>query len=104
MPVIRFIEHSGTEHRVEVAAGQTLMQAACFNQIPGILGDCGGCCSCATCHCYLEAGTGIAPPSEDERLMLEGALEVHEDSRLACQVVVTNELDGLVVRLPESQV
>jgi len=103
MPIIRFIDHAGTEHQVDAQVGLTLMQVARINQVPGIMGDCGGCCSCATCHCYLEVHPDIAPPSNDETLMLEGAIDVQEDSRLACQVVVVEGLSGLVVRLPESQ-
>jgi 2Fe-2S ferredoxin len=73
--------------------------------VPGIVGDCGGCCSCATCHGYVD-NTWIAklPPKTDgESMMLEGALAVQDNSRLTCQISVQSELDGLVVRLPASQ-
>ncbi|BCX67894.1 2Fe-2S iron-sulfur cluster-binding protein [Pseudomonas izuensis] len=105
MPGISFIEHNGKAHQVEVEVGNTLMQAAQFSQVPGILGDCGGNCSCATCHCYIDApwAEKIPQPSSDELLLIDGALDVQRQSRLACQVVVTMALDGLVVRLPPSQ-
>ena len=81
------------------------MQTAVENMIPGIVGDCSGCCTCATCHGYVEEDwVGKLPPlSEDESMMLEGALCVQDNSRLTCQIVVKPEMDGLIVRLPESQ-
>ena len=105
MPVITFIEHNGKAHQVEAEVGSTLMQAAQFNLVPGILGDCGGSCSCATCHCYIDAPSAekIPLPGSDELLLIDGALDVQPESRLACQVNATPALDGLVVRLPESQ-
>lgn len=105
MPVITFIEHKGKAHQVEAEVGNTLMQAAQFNLVPGILGDCGGNCSCATCHCYIDApwADKVPQPNSDELLLIDGALDVQPESRLACQVSVTRALDGLVVRLPESQ-
>lgn len=105
MPVITFIEYNGTARRLEIAEGVTLLQAAQLNQVPGLLGDCGGNCSCATCHCYIDAPWADKVPqaASAERLLIEGALEVQPESRLACQINVTQALDGLVVRLPESQ-
>ncbi|VVN68177.1 Ferredoxin-6 [Pseudomonas fluorescens] len=105
MPVITFIEYNGNTHQVQAEVGTTLMQAAQFNLVPGILGDCGGSCSCATCHCYIDApwAEKVPQPSSDELLLIDGALDVQPQSRLACQVSVTLALDGLVVRLPQSQ-
>ena len=106
MPKITFIEHSGEEHTVEAEAGQSVMQAAMNNMVPGILADCGGNCSCATCHVYVESPwrERIAPAEQAERDMLECALHTRADSRLSCQVTLSPELDGMVVRLPESQI
>ncbi|MBB2497394.1 2Fe-2S iron-sulfur cluster-binding protein [Aquipseudomonas ullengensis] len=105
MPTITFIQHDGSPRRIEAHSGQSLMQAAQANLVPGILGDCGGSCSCATCHCYIEGAwaEALPEPAEDERLMLDGALHVLPSSRLACQVVLSEALDGLVVTLPASQ-
>jgi 2Fe-2S ferredoxin len=105
MPRITFVEHSGAEHEVEAQVGQSVMQAAVNNMVPGIIADCGGNCSCATCHVYVaEQWRGHVPqPSKEEREMIECALHVQENSRLSCQLHVTPEMDGLVVRLPESQ-
>jgi len=106
MPTIRFIDHDGTEHVVEAEAGRSVMQIAVDNSISGIIGDCGGCCSCATCHAYVDPAwaSKAGPKSEDETMMLDGALEVEETSRLTCQITFTPELDGMVVRLPKSQI
>lgn len=106
MAKVTYIEHDGTEHTVDVADGTSVMQAAIDNNIEGIVGECGGGMACATCHCYIdEAWTDrVGPASEPERDMLEfAASQSDHTSRLSCQVTVTDELDGLVVRLPASQ-
>jgi 2Fe-2S ferredoxin len=105
MAKILYIEHDGTEHLVEAEVGKSVMQNAVENLIPGIVGDCGGVCSCATCHGYLDpAWAGrVQPKSESEEVMLDGAIRVEPNSRLTCQITVTPDLDGLVVRLPVSQ-
>ncbi|MGF6999347.1 2Fe-2S iron-sulfur cluster-binding protein [Paraburkholderia sp. GAS32] len=105
MPIIKFIEHNGTEHVVDEEVGRSLMQAAVDHCVPGIVADCGGSCSCGTCHCFVdEAWIGLLPVAEDdERSMVEGLLDVTPGSRLSCQVKITPELDGIVVRLPKSQ-
>ena len=105
MPKITFIEHNGTEHLVDAAAGESLMRAAVDNRVDGIVADCGGNCSCATCHVYIEATwrERIPPASNEERDMIECALHVEEHSRLSCQILVTPALDGLIVRIPVSQ-
>ncbi len=105
MPKITYIEHNGTEHVVDVAIGQTVMQGAVDNNVPGIDADCGGECACATCHVFVdpawEAKTGTA--NEQEASMLSFAATKQDNSRLSCQIEVTAALDGLVVRMPEAQ-
>lgn len=106
MPRLTIIEHSGKEHRLEPDEGKSVMQAAIDALVPGILADCGGSCSCATCHCYVEQEwlARLPAPESAERDMLECALEPRENSRLSCQLRVTAQTDGLVIRLPKSQV
>lgn len=105
MANITYIEFNGTEHKVEAKPGMTVMEAAIKNMIPGIDAECGGACACATCHVYVdEAWTGIVgKPEEMEEDMLDFGFDVRENSRLSCQITVSDELDGLVVRLPEQQ-
>ena len=105
MPKITFIEHDGTEHALEVGTRQSVMQAAMSNSVPGIIADCGGSCSCATCHVYVDEAwrERLPPPSSTEKDMIECALHVQEGSRLSCQIELIEELDGLVIRIPESQ-
>lgn len=105
MPKITYIEHDGTERQVDAEVGKSVMQTAVDNLVSGIVGDCGGCCSCATCHGYIDENWAAKLPakSENEAMMLEGALHVQDNSRLTCQITITPELDGLVVRLPETQ-
>ncbi|MDX9698733.1 MAG: 2Fe-2S iron-sulfur cluster-binding protein [Rhodocyclaceae bacterium] len=102
---IVFVEHNGNRHEVEAEAGLSIMQVAVNNLLPGILADCGGTCSCATCHAYVDDDWfGRLPlPSEDEQMMLEGALEQRPNSRLTCQVMTAEHLDGAVFHLPASQ-
>ena len=105
MPRILYVEASGAEHPVEVPEGWTLMEGAVKNAIPGIDADCGGACACATCHVFVVDGPeGLAASRGDmESSMLEFAEEVQGNSRLACQITVTGQLDGLVVRMPANQ-
>jgi 2Fe-2S ferredoxin len=105
MPVIKFIESTGKEHRVEAQSGQSVMQAATANQVPGILGDCGGSCSCATCHGYVDEEwlNRVPQPETHELDMLTCAADVMPNSRLTCQIPVTVDLDGLVIHLPPTQ-
>lgn len=106
MPAVKFISHDGIEQEVHVTAGTSVMHAAVDNDITGILADCGGACSCATCHCYVDdawlAKTGDA--DEVEQQMLEFVINPQPNSRLSCQLIVEDELDGLIVRLPGSQI
>jgi 2Fe-2S ferredoxin len=105
MPSVTYIEFNGTSHTVEGATGSSLMQTAVDNAIPGIDADCGGACACATCHIFLEPEwldkTEEANPMETTMLQL--AEGVSDNSRLACQITLEDELDGIVVRMPESQ-
>ena len=105
MPQITFIAHDGTRHEVRVPAGLSLMRAAVDNNVPGIDGDCGGQCACATCHVFIEAPFAAltGPRTARENEMLNFAAELRDSSRLACQVEVTDALDGLVVVMPEGQ-
>lgn len=106
MTRIIYIQHDGTRHDVEANPGQSIMQAAIDNLIPGILGDCGGVCSCATCHVYVdEAWKAALPPlSETEEFLLDGVPDREPaTSRLSCQLTVDEELNGMEVRLPEEQ-
>lgn len=105
MVKITFIEHNGKEHNVDIAAGHTVMEAAIKHVIPGIDADCGGACACATCHVYVDPAwtEKTGKPNEEEEMMLDFAEEVKDNSRLSCQITVSDDLDGLIVRIPESQ-
>jgi 2Fe-2S ferredoxin len=106
MANITFIEANGQSTTVNLADGWSLMQGATANGVDGILGECGGSCACATCHCYVdEARLGDVPAaSESELAMLENvSAERRPNSRLACQIKATAALEGLIVRLPETQ-
>ena len=105
MAKITYIEHSGTEHTIDVESGMTVMEGAIKNSIPGIDADCGGACACATCHVYIDEAwqEKVGGPSPMEEDMLDFAFDVRDNSRLSCQIKVTDELDGLVVNLPEKQ-
>ena len=106
MVKVRFIQHDGSEVDVEGEVGTSIMQTARDNLVRGIIGDCGGNCSCATCHGYVDPAwiDKLKPQSEDEALMLDGAMNLEGNSRLTCQIKLTQELDGIVIRLPISQV
>jgi ferredoxin, 2Fe-2S len=105
MARIKFIEADGKEHEVEAQEGQSVMQAALNNLVPGIVAECGGFASCATCHGYVDEAwlKKLPPPDAAEESMIECAYHVRPSSRLTCQLKVTPALDGLVVRLPVSQ-
>jgi 2Fe-2S ferredoxin len=105
MPKVIFIDPAGVEHRVDAAVGQSLMRAAVDSQVPGIEAMCGGNCVCATCHAYIEDDrlATLTPPDATERDMLECTSEPRPNSRLCCQVPMTEALDGLVVRVAASQ-
>ena len=107
MPAVTYVEFGGTEHVIEVAEGENVMRAALANDLPGIIGECGGGLACATCHCYVDdawSAKAGAPSSQDERDMLEStSAEIKSTSRLSCQIVMSAALDGLIVHLPETQ-
>ncbi|MFA5123085.1 2Fe-2S iron-sulfur cluster-binding protein [Zavarzinia sp.] len=105
MAKIIYIEHNGTRHEVDVKTGLSVMEGAVKNNIPGIDGDCGGACACATCHVYVqpEWQAKLNPPEDLETSMLEFAENVQANSRLSCQIPVSDALDGLTVHMPESQ-
>ena len=105
MASITFIEHNGSVRTVEAENGSTVMEAAIRNGIPGIEAECGGACACATCHVYVDEGwtgtVGGASPMEED--MLDFAFDIRPNSRLSCQIKVSDALDGLVVRTPARQ-
>jgi len=106
MSTAHFVGADGTDYAVEVPDGESLKQAAVDNLVPGIIGDCGGFAECGTCHGYVDEAylDRIPAPTEDEEMMLEGILApVEHNSRLTCQISMTPQLDGIVVRLPEVQ-
>jgi 2Fe-2S ferredoxin len=106
MAEITYVEPSGGPVTVKVPDGWTLMQGATVNGVDGIIGECGGSCSCATCHCYVDADRSaeLPAPGEGELAMLETTAAPRlPNSRLACQLKASPELDGLVVTLPETQ-
>ena len=105
MPKITYIDFEGTERIVEGNIGDSVMETATNNDLPGIDADCGGACACATCHVYVDPKWMdiIGSPEDLEAEMLEVAEEVKENSRLACQLKITEQMDGLVVTTPENQ-
>ena len=105
MAIIKYIEHNGKEHSAEVQNGLTVMEGAIQNDIPGIDADCGGGMSCATCHVYVKDDWYEKLPKKEmgEDDMLDQAYEPKSNSRLSCQIIVSDDLDGLKVHLPEKQ-
>ncbi len=105
MPQVTFIEHNGKQHTVKAQVGLSLMRAAIDNNVPGIDADCGGSCACATCHVYIAAPwqDKLGPQSTMEEDMLDFAAATQPNSRLACQIEITEALDGLVVSMPDGQ-
>ena len=105
MPKITYIEHNGKSHSIEVPNGLSVMEGAVQNNIPGIDADCGGSCACATCHVYVDEKwfdkLKQKEPAEED--MIDSAHEPNKFSRLTCQIVVTDELNGLVVKMPLKQ-
>ena len=105
MPKITYIDHTGRSYTVDAEIGQTVMETAIKHNITGIVAECGGACSCATCHVYVDdawrAVTG--EPSQMEEDMLDFAFDVRPNSRLSCQIRVTSAHDGLIIRIPERQ-
>ncbi|KEO60855.1 2Fe-2S iron-sulfur cluster-binding protein [Thioclava indica] len=107
MAKITYIEHTGTRHEIEVKPGMTVMEGARDNGVPGIDADCGGACACSTCHVYVDQDWVDKLPAKDsmEEDMLDFAWNPDPvKSRLTCQIKVTDELDGLIVNIPEKQI
>ena len=106
MPKITYIEYDGKSHTIEVANGLSVMEGAVQNNIPGIDADCGGSMACATCHVYVkeEWFNKLSKKEDGEEDMLDMAFEPKKNSRLSCQLMVSEQIDGLIVNLPEKQV
>ena len=105
MAKITFSQQDGTEKTVDADGGMTVMEAAVKNMVPGIDADCGGACACATCHVYVDEAwlDKLGEREEMEEDMLDFAFDVRDNSRLSCQLKVSDELDGLKVSVPEKQ-
>ena len=107
MPKVTYIEYNGREHTVDLPVGRSVMRGAVDNNIPGIDADCGGECACATCHVFVDPAwlpkTGLPEAGSQEASMLSFAAVTQENSRLSCQIEMREELDGLIVRMPEGQ-
>lgn len=105
MTKITFIEANGTRHETEAEDGSTVMETAVRNSVPGVVGECGGSLTCATCHVYVDDvwAETVGGPSVPEEDMLDFAYDIRPTSRLSCQIKVSNALDGLVVHVPERQ-
>lgn len=102
---IKFVDHQGMTYLVEAEPGQSVMQVAVDNNIPSIIGECGGNCFCATCHAVVDDqhASNLAPAQEFEKETLDGVLDLQVNSRLCCQIQITEELNGVVFHLPASQ-
>ena len=105
MAKVTYIDHSGEKREVEIENGLTVMEGAIQNDIPGITADCGGAMACATCHVYVQEDwfNKLSKVDDGERDMLDMAFEPKKNSRLSCQLIVSDELDGLVVTTPSKQ-
>lgn len=105
MAKITYIQADGSEQTIEANTGSTVMETAIDNDVKGIIAECGGACSCATCHVYVDEAwlARVGQPDAMEDGMLDCVLERRPGSRLSCQIKVTDDIDGLVVRIPEDQ-
>ena len=106
MANVNYVSPSGISRKIDVPSGMSVMQAALNHKIEGILGECGGNCMCATCHVYVDASflNRLPPATENEKFMLSIAAEgPNSTSRLSCQIKMTEELDGIIIRLPGKQ-
>lgn len=107
MPKVTYINYEGESTELDLPIGHSLVEGAVQNDIDGIVAECGGSCMCATCHCYIDDAFLDKLPEmeeEEEEMLEDAASEVTPNSRLGCQIRMTAELDGLIVRLPEEQV
>ena len=100
-----FVENDGTHHDVNADIGSSVMQVAVDNAIPSIVGECGGTLSCGTCHCYIDEARAseLEPMSDHEQELIEGVLDIKTNSRLSCQLIVTDTINGMMFHLPASQ-
>ncbi len=105
MAKITYITHDEQKFEIDAANGTTVMENAIKNSVPGIEAECGGACACATCHLYIDEAWAekVGSPEMMEEDMLDFAWEQKSGSRLSCQVKITDELDGLIVHIPEKQ-
>jgi 2Fe-2S ferredoxin len=105
MPKITYVEYTGTEREIELQSGLSVMRGAIDNRIAGIDADCGGECACATCHVYIDPRwlEKVGPQGAQEAALLNFATLAQPNSRLSCQIKMNDQLDGLVVSLPEAQ-
>src|SRR6202051_1873828 len=106
MANVNYVSPSGISRKIVVPSGMSVMQAALNHKVEGILGECGGNCMCATCHVYVDVSflSRIPPAKDNEKFMLSIAAEGPEtNSRLSCQIKMTEELDGIIIRLPGKQ-
>ena len=107
MPKVSYVASDGSETMIDLPVGENVMRGALYNGIEGIVGECGGGLSCATCHCYVDerwtAAVGGPASQAEEELLESAAAEVKPNSRLSCQIEMRDALDGLVVHLPETQ-
>ena len=105
MTKLTIIANDGTKFEIDAEDGSTVMENAIRNAVPGIEAECGGACACATCHVYVddEWSETVGAPDVMEEDMLDFAFDVRPTSRLSCQIKVSGELDGLIVRVPERQ-
>jgi len=105
VPTLTFVQPDGSRRTVEAKTGNSVMEVARSNDIHGIRAECGGECACSTCHCYVDSAwiDRLPPARDDEAGLIEFAWEPREGSRLICQILVTEALDGLVLHLPERQ-
>ena len=105
MAKINYIDHSGNKIEINVENGLTVMEGAVQNNVPGIDADCGGSMACATCHVYVEDSwfNKLPEPEDEEKDMIDMAYEPKKNSRLSCQIIVSDEINGLTVTTPEKQ-
>lgn len=105
MTKVTFVQPDGSQKEVDAENGSTLMETAIRNDIPGVIGECGGACTCATCHVYVAEDwtKRVGPPTMMEEDMLDFAYDIRPSSRLSCQVKISDELEGLTIEVPENQ-
>lgn len=105
MGKITFVSSAGERTEVVATVGESVMRIALNAGIEGLVAECGGCLSCATCHCYVEGGWAdkVPEPSEEEKVMVDCAIDVRDNSRLSCQILYTDDMDGIEIGIPATQ-